>query len=176
MPLPRQPGRQRIGNASACSCGLAGKVRTLGVLACALPWVHLTERESAVALNPRSTASQFDPAVPRLFDQYVHGDIDRRRFQQGAARFAAGSAGAAGLQATLTPEFAAAQQVKPDDLGVRSHAWRTSTGVRVSGSSAKAPPSPQTSACQHKMPSSENCLKRWVQQGESTRWLSWSSR
>ncbi len=68
-----------------------------------------------MALPPRSTANQFDPAVLRLFDQYVHGDIDRRGFLQGAARFAAGSAGAAGLLAALTPQFAAAQQVKPDD-------------------------------------------------------------
>ena len=64
---------------------------------------------------PRSTAHEFDPAVMRLFDQYVHGDIDRRGFLQGAARFAVGSAGAAGLLAALTPQFAAAQQVAPDD-------------------------------------------------------------
>jgi len=64
---------------------------------------------------PRSTADDFDPAVMRLFDQYVHGDIDRRGFLQGAARFAAGSAGAAGLLAALTPQFATAQQVAPDD-------------------------------------------------------------
>ena len=64
---------------------------------------------------PRSTADDFDPAVMRLFDQYVHGDIDRRGFLQGAARFAAGSAGAAGLLAALSPQFAAAQQIAPDD-------------------------------------------------------------
>ncbi|MET0582031.1 MAG: dienelactone hydrolase family protein [Pseudoxanthomonas sp.] len=64
---------------------------------------------------PRSSADPFDPAVMRLFDQYVHGDIDRRGFLQGAARFAAGSAGAAGLLAALSPQFAAAQQVAPDD-------------------------------------------------------------
>jgi carboxymethylenebutenolidase len=66
--------------------------------------------------NPsRPDASGFDPAVMRLFDQYVHGDIDRRGFLQGAARFAAGSAGAAGLLAALSPQFAAAQQIAPDD-------------------------------------------------------------
>ena len=63
----------------------------------------------------RSNASDFDPAVMRLFDQYVHGDIDRRCFLRGAARFAAGSAGAAGLLAALSPQFAAAQQVPADD-------------------------------------------------------------
>lgn len=64
---------------------------------------------------PRKTASDFDPEVLRLFDQYVHGVIDRRGFLTGAARFAVGAAGAAGLLAALTPQFAAAQQVKPDD-------------------------------------------------------------
>src|SRR5262249_49942368 len=64
---------------------------------------------------PRHTASDFDPEVLRLFDQYVHGLIDRRGFLQGAARFAAGAAGAIGLLAALSPRFAEAQQVAPDD-------------------------------------------------------------
>ena len=64
---------------------------------------------------PRSRASDFDPEVLRLFDQYVHGVIDRRGFLAGAARFAVGAAGAAGLLAALSPQFAAAQKVKPDD-------------------------------------------------------------
>ena len=64
---------------------------------------------------PRQKASDFDPEVLRLFDQYVHGLIDRRRFLSGAARFAVGATTAAGLLAALSPQFAAAQQVKPDD-------------------------------------------------------------
>ena len=64
---------------------------------------------------PRLSAADFDPEVLRLFDQYVHGTIDRRGFLAGAARFAVGGAGAAGLLAALSPQFAAAQQVKPDD-------------------------------------------------------------
>ncbi len=69
-----------------------------------------------MAKLPRSTANDFDLAVMRLFDQYVHGDIDRRSFLLGAARFAVGSAGAAGILAALTPQFAAAQQIAPDDV------------------------------------------------------------
>ncbi|TWI01858.1 carboxymethylenebutenolidase [Luteimonas cucumeris] len=65
--------------------------------------------------DTRPKASDFDPEVMRLFDQYVHGLIDRRGFLAGAARFAVGAAGAAGLLAALSPQFAAAQQVKPDD-------------------------------------------------------------
>jgi carboxymethylenebutenolidase len=62
----------------------------------------------------RRTAADFDPDVLALFDQYVHGQIDRRGFLSGAARFA-GTVGAAGLLVALSPQFAAAQQVKPDD-------------------------------------------------------------
>lgn len=65
--------------------------------------------------KPRATADDFDPEVLRLFDQYVHGVIDRRGFLASAARFAVGAAGAAGLLAALSPQFAAAQQIKPDD-------------------------------------------------------------
>lgn len=68
-----------------------------------------------MAIPPWSTTDDFDPAVMRLFDQYVHGDIDRRGFLHGAARFAVGGATAAGLLAALTPQFAVAQQVTPDD-------------------------------------------------------------
>ena len=52
---------------------------------------------------PRKTADDFDPEVLRLFDQYVHGQIDRRGFLAGAARFAVGAAGAVGLLAALSP-------------------------------------------------------------------------
>ena len=96
---------------------------------------------------PRSTADDFDPAVMRLFDQYVHGDIDRRGFLQGAARFAAGSAGAAGLLAALTPQFAAAQQVAPDDKRLSARyvefpspqGYGTGRGYLVKPAAAKEP-------------------------------------
>lgn len=64
---------------------------------------------------PRKTAADFDPEVLRLFDRYVHGAIDRRAFLAGAARFAVAGMTATGLLAALTPQFAAAQQVKQDD-------------------------------------------------------------
>ncbi len=68
-----------------------------------------------MAKIPDHKASDFDPEVLRLFDQYVHGGIDRRGFLIGAARFAVGASGAAGLLAALSPQFAAAQEVAPDD-------------------------------------------------------------
>lgn len=67
---------------------------------------------------PRKTVRDFDPEVLRLFDRYVHGDIDRRGFLSGTARIAGGMAAATGLLALLTPQFAAAEQVKPDDARI----------------------------------------------------------
>lgn len=69
---------------------------------------------------PRKTIRDFDPEVLRLFDQYVHGVIDRRGFLAAAARFAVGATTAAGLLAALSPQFAAAQQVKPDDTRLKA--------------------------------------------------------
>ena len=64
---------------------------------------------------PEQSAKDFDPEVLQLFDQYVHGAIDRRGFLIGAARFAVGATTAAGLLAALSPQFAAAQTVAGDD-------------------------------------------------------------
>lgn len=65
-----------------------------------------------------------------LFDRYVHGDLSRRGFLEQAARFAGGPAGAAALLAALSPNFAAAQQVKPDDarLSTRRQAFPSPDG------------------------------------------------
>lgn len=60
-------------------------------------------------------ASDFDPEVLLVFDQYVHGDIDRRAFLERVGKFAMGTITAAGLLASLSPRFAEAQQVAPDD-------------------------------------------------------------
>lgn len=68
--------------------------------------------------TPRKTAADFDPEVLRLFDRYVHGDIDRRGFLSGTARIAGGMAAASGLLALLAPQFVAAQQVRPDDTRI----------------------------------------------------------
>ena len=68
----------------------------------------------------RPTADDFDPKVMRLFDQYVHGAIDRRGFLTGAGQLAISAAAATGLLAALSPNFAAAQQIKPDDKRLKA--------------------------------------------------------
>jgi len=65
-------------------------------------------------------ADDFDQELLILFDAYVHGSIDRRTFLDRAARFAVGGMTAAGLLAALSPQFAKAQKVKPDDARLRS--------------------------------------------------------
>lgn len=66
----------------------------------------------------RSTAHAFDQQVLDLYDDYVHGRIDRRGFLSGATRFAVGGMTAAGLLAALTPQYAFARQVEPDDARI----------------------------------------------------------
>ena len=63
----------------------------------------------------RKRASDYPQGLLDLFDKYVHGAIDRRGFLVGAARFAAGGMTAAMLLDELSPKFAEAQQVPPDD-------------------------------------------------------------
>ncbi|KQW42303.1 carboxymethylenebutenolidase [Pelomonas sp. Root662] len=74
-----------------------------------------------------------EPIPPQawpLFDRYVHGDLSRRGFLEQAATFAGGPAGAVALLAALSPNFAAAQQVKPDDarLATRRHTFPSPDG------------------------------------------------
>src|SRR5512147_3166389 len=63
----------------------------------------------------RRKASDFHPEVLSLFDEYVHGLIDRRAFLARAARFAVGGMTAGMLLDALNPRFAEAQQVAKDD-------------------------------------------------------------
>jgi carboxymethylenebutenolidase len=63
----------------------------------------------------RKQASDFDQELLNLFDEYVHGLVDRRGFLDRAARFAVGGVTAMMLLEALTPKFAEAQQVPKDD-------------------------------------------------------------
>ena len=63
----------------------------------------------------RKTAADFDQGLLDLFDQYVHGDVDRRGFLERATRYAVGGTTAAMLLEALSPRFAEAQQVARDD-------------------------------------------------------------
>jgi carboxymethylenebutenolidase len=68
----------------------------------------------------RKQASEFPQELRNLFDQYVHGDIDRRAFLDGARKFATGTMTATALWEALRPNYAWAQQVPPDDSRIQS--------------------------------------------------------
>lgn len=63
----------------------------------------------------RKHASDYPQPVLDLFDKFVHGDIGRREFLEGAQKYAVGGVTAAAILESLTPNFAWAQQVPKDD-------------------------------------------------------------
>jgi carboxymethylenebutenolidase len=70
--------------------------------------------------TPRLTAADFDQELLILFDAYVHGDLDRRGFLERAQKFAVGGLTAAGILASLQPNFAFAQVSAKDDKRIQT--------------------------------------------------------
>ena len=68
----------------------------------------------------RKKASDFPQELLDLFHLYVHGDISRRGFLEGAGKFAVGGLTAAGIFEMLKPNYAWAQQVPKDDKRIRT--------------------------------------------------------
>lgn len=62
--------------------------------------------------------TRIDPEVLRLFDGYVHGNLSRRDFLDRVAAFTASSVTAAALLNALSPNYALAQQVDPQDKSI----------------------------------------------------------
>jgi carboxymethylenebutenolidase len=68
----------------------------------------------------RKQASDFDQELLDLFDEYVHGLVDRRGFLDRAAKFAVGGVTALMLLDSLSPRFAEAQQVPKEDARLKA--------------------------------------------------------
>jgi carboxymethylenebutenolidase len=68
----------------------------------------------------RKTPRDFHPEVLRWFDLYVHGQVDRRGFLNGVAKYAVGGVTAAMLLESLRPKYAEAQQVAKDDKRIKT--------------------------------------------------------
>jgi carboxymethylenebutenolidase len=68
----------------------------------------------------RRRAVDFPQELLDLFDEYVHGTINRRQFLDGAQRFAIGAVTAAALFEMLKPNYAWAVQVLPDDKRIKT--------------------------------------------------------
>jgi len=67
----------------------------------------------------RKKASEFPQELLDLFHEYQHGDISRRTFLDRAARFATAGLTVATIFESLTPNYAWAQQVPPDDKRIK---------------------------------------------------------
>ena len=67
----------------------------------------------------RKVASDYPQELLDLFHEYQHGDIDRRTFLNRAGKFAIGGLTVATIFESLTPNYAWAQQVKPDDKRIK---------------------------------------------------------
>jgi carboxymethylenebutenolidase len=68
----------------------------------------------------RKKATDFPQELLNLFDRYVHGDLDRRGFLEGAQKFAVGGLTAMGIWESLRPNYAWAQQVPKDDARIKT--------------------------------------------------------
>jgi len=68
----------------------------------------------------RKRATDFPQEVLDLFDRYVHGEMSRRQFLDGAAKYTAGSLTALALFNSLRPNYALAEQVPKDDKRLKT--------------------------------------------------------
>ena len=74
----------------------------------------------SVAIMDRKKATDFPQELLELFDLYVHGDIPRREFLDGAKKFAVGGMTATALWESLRPNYAWAEQVPKDDSRIKT--------------------------------------------------------
>ncbi len=63
-------------------------------------------------------SDDYDPRILKLFDGYVHGQLTRRQFLDRAAGFATAGLSAAAILSALSPDYALANQVDPEDPSI----------------------------------------------------------
>ena len=68
----------------------------------------------------RKKASDYPQELLNLFDRYVHGDIERRDFLEGAKKFAVGGLTATAIWESLRPNYAWAEQVPKEDSRIKT--------------------------------------------------------
>lgn len=99
--------------------------------------------------KPRWTAKDFPQELLDLYDFYAHGKISRREFMDAAAKFTVAGVSSALLLHQLSPDYALARQVAPDDPDIEasrmSYASPSGNGsvnaylVRPAGADGKLP-------------------------------------
>ena len=68
----------------------------------------------------RLTAKDFSPEILELYDYYVHGKITKREFLGRAGALALGGLTASGILASLSPNYAWAQQISFTDPDIKA--------------------------------------------------------
>lgn len=68
----------------------------------------------------RRKATDYPQELLELFDRYVHGEIARREFLDGAKKFATGGMTATAIWESLRPNYAWAEQVAKDDSRIKT--------------------------------------------------------
>ncbi len=81
----------------------------------------------------RQKASDYPQELLNLFDRYVHGEMERRDFIEGAGKFAVGGLTATAIWDSLRPNYAWAQQVPKDDPRIKA-AYATVDSPQGNGS------------------------------------------
>ncbi len=71
-------------------------------------------------MEERVTTKDLNPELWKIFDEYVHGFIDRRGFMDRAGKYAVGGLTAAGILDLMNPRFAEAQLVPTDDKRIKT--------------------------------------------------------
>ena len=86
----------------------------------------------------RARATDFPQELLNLFDHYVHGEISRRRFLDGAAEYPVGGLTAMTIWDSLRPNYAFAEKVPKDDkrlernMRLSAHHKATAASVGIS--------------------------------------------
>ena len=81
----------------------------------------------------RKKASDYPQELLDLFDLYVHGDIDRRGFFEGAKKFAVGGVTVTAIWESLRPNYAWAEQVPKNDSRLKT-SYETVSSPQGNGS------------------------------------------
>jgi carboxymethylenebutenolidase len=67
-----------------------------------------------------STKPELPPEAIQAYNLFIHGEIDRRAFMQRVNKVAASTVAAAAMVDALMPNYAEAQQVRPDDSRLKT--------------------------------------------------------
>jgi len=68
----------------------------------------------------RKNAEQFDQEVLDLYDDFAHGRMTRRDYVKRLSAFAVGGLTVEALLSSLSPNYAWAEQIKPDDARIKT--------------------------------------------------------